>query len=340
MRDVRGRSYDGLVAYQFKTSSSEPKITRWLHGKGVQISPKQYQTLVFITLVAMVAIVFSGGAVRLTQSGLGCSTWPNCTSQHLVATFSFHPMIEFTNRMLTILFSVTSIVTFIATLARRPFRKDLFIYASGLIVGLLANIVLGGITVLEKLAPPYVMAHFVLALLVVWDALVLWILAKHGEGEYVLRVTKETKWLGRLLIGALTLVVSVGTAVSGTGPHSGSPISKRLPFALRDVAQLHADLVLFFIGLTLAGLLLLRQERAPQDIQHLGIALLITECFQGFIGYTQYFSGLPSLLVEFHIVGATALWIIVFLLYHSFFLRPPREDEIPSESSEHELVTP
>ncbi|MGC8464414.1 MAG: COX15/CtaA family protein [Acidimicrobiales bacterium] len=274
-----------------------------------------------MTLVAMSIIIITGGAVRLTQSGLGCPTWPNCTAHHLAASFSFHPMVEFVNRLITIFCSGIIILIALAAFVRKPFRRDLAKLAFGLIGGLIAEIVLGGITVLEKLAPPFVMAHFMLALIVAWNALVLYRRASTPEPIRHRRVTIESVWVVRILLANLAAVIFMGTVVTGTGPHSGSPISKRLPFQLRAVAELHADLVLFLIGLTLATVFLLHQGRAPADVQRTARFLLVAEAAQAAIGYTQYFTNLPALLVGFHIAGATLLWLTALWLYLSLFSR-------------------
>jgi cytochrome c oxidase assembly protein subunit 15 len=230
-------------------------------------------------------------------------------------------MVEFVNRLITIFCSGIIIVIALASFIRRPFRRDLAKLAFGLIGGLIAEIVLGGITVLEKLDPPFVMAHFMLALIVAWNALVLYRRASTNEPIRHRRVTIEAVWVVRILLANLAAVIFMGTVVTGTGPHSGSPISKRLPFQLRAVAELHADFVLFLIGLTLATLFLLHQGRAPSDIQRTGRFLLIAEAAQAAIGYTQYFTHLPALLVGFHIAGATLLWLTALWLYLSLFSR-------------------
>jgi cytochrome c oxidase assembly protein subunit 15 len=141
-------------------------------------------------------------------------------------------------------------------------------------------------------------------------------------------VSKETLWLGRLMIANLAVVLMVGTAVTGSGPHSGSPIAPRLPFPLRAVAELHADTVLFLVGLTLASLFLLAATKAPDEVQRRGRTLLWVMAAQGALGYTQYFSKLPVLLVGFHIAGATLVWILMIWHYLGFFSRP-LEDEVP-----------
>lgn len=285
-----------------------------------------FRRLCFTTLILLAFIIVTGGAVRLTQSGLGCPTWPDCTANQLVAADRFHPMIEFVNRLITIAVSIIVIVSALAAFFRKPFRKDLAWLAMGLVGGLVAEIILGGLTVLAKLAPPYVMAHFILAIVIVWNAIVLYSHSANGNESPIRRVSKETVWWGRAVVVVLGTIIFVGTAVTGTGPHSGSPIAQRLPFKLRDVAQLHADIVWLLIGLTLVGLLLLRQGGAPEDVQKAGRILLILEAVQGAIGYTQYFTNLPVLLVGFHIAGATVLWMTALWINLLFFERGELEE--------------
>ncbi|MDA8027193.1 MAG: COX15/CtaA family protein [Actinomycetota bacterium] len=285
--------------------------------------------MALFSLIGLSLIIISGGAVRLTQSGLGCPTWPNCQGSHLVASFSLHPMIEFTNRVITIFLTVAVMVATAGAFFRRPFRKDLAWLAVGMVFGLIGQIILGGITVLEKLAPPFVMAHFILSLICVLDAIVLYYRASSGTQPSRPLVGKEVIWLSRLMLAVLSFVLLIGTAVTGSGPHSGSPLAVRLPFALRDVAQLHADGVMFLIGLTLAMLFLLHQGSVVDVIAKRGRSLLWLMLIQGFIGYTQYFSNLPALLVGFHIAGATALWIAMLWFNLTLFDRGALETKAP-----------
>ncbi len=281
-----------------------------------------YERIAFTTLILLAVIIVTGGAVRLSQSGLGCPDWPTCQGTHLVAAAKLHPMIEFINRMITIICSILVVLSALASFFRKPLRKDLVWLSLGLVGGILAEIVLGGITVLEKLAPPYVMAHMILALLIVWDALVLYRRSSQDDTTPVRVVTPQTYWLGKLMAINLAAVIVAGTVVTGSGPHSGSTISPRLPFPLRDVAVLHSDFVLMLIGLTLGALFLLSQAGAPDLVQKSGRFLLYAESVQAIIGYTQYFTKLPALLVGFHIAGATVVWISMLWFNLSMYVRP------------------
>lgn len=278
-------------------------------------------------------IIVTGGAVRLTGSGLGCPDWPTCQGQQFVAQVSFHPMVEFVNRVITILMTVAVMLAVAAAFLRKPFRKDLAWLSFGMILGLIAQIILGGITVLEKLAPPFVMAHFLLSLAIVLDSMVLYKRAVTSDRKAVPMVSAETIWLGRLMIANLVIVLMVGTAVTGSGPHSGSTISPRLPFPLRAVAQLHSDTVLVLVGLTLASLFLLAATKAPNEVQQRGRTLLWVMAGQASLGYIQYFTKLPVLLVGFHIAGATLVWILMIWHYLGFFSRPGEGTPSPFEGN-------
>ncbi len=292
----------------------------------LKISAKTFQALAFATLILLSIIIVTGGAVRLSQSGLGCPDWPTCHGTQFIAADRLHPMIEFINRIITILCSILVALAAFSSFFRRPKRKDLIWLSMGLVAGIGAEIVLGGITVLEKLAPPYVMAHMILALIIVWNALVLYRRASTEDVPAQLVVTKEVYWLGKLMFINLAGVIVVGTVVTGSGPHSGSTISPRLHFPLKDVAILHSDFVIALVALTLGSLFLLSQSGAPEFVQRSARNLLWIEAGQAIIGYTQYFTKLPALLVGFHIAGATLVWLAMIWFNLQMTYRPSIED--------------
>lgn len=288
----------------------------------VPVSPQVFRRVALATLGVSTFIIFTGGVVRLTQSGLGCPTWPDCTTGHFVAGFEIHPMIEFTNRVVTFFAGLLMSLTWVVALLRRPFRRDLVWWSLGLVVEVVAESVLGGITVLEKLAP-FVMAHFLLALVVLWNAVVIYHKAGQPEGRPTLAVSSEVLWLSRVMFLVLGALVFVGTAVAGTGPYSGSPGSKRLHIlTMLQVTYLHADIALVFIALTLADLFLLHQGRYPAQIQRAARSILWLGALQGIIGYTQYFTGLPQWLIALHILGAAVIWLAMNRYYLLLFRVP------------------
>src|SRR4051812_27491183 len=188
------------------------------------ISPGVYRRVTLAALVALGVIVVTGAAVRLTGSGLGCPGWPNCDAGHLSphGDTGYHGAVEFVNRTFTGLVSVAVIVAVLGSLVRRPRRADLTWLSLGLVAGVIAQIVLGGLTVKYGLSPPWVMAHFLVSALLVADAVVLHHRAGLPDGAAVLpAVSERVRWMGRIAVGACAVVLTTGTVVTGTGPHGG-----------------------------------------------------------------------------------------------------------------------
>lgn len=293
----------------------------------LRLSPRAFRGLALAALVALSLIVVTGGAVRLTGSGLGCPDWPTCARSSYVAAFSFHPMVEFVNRMITVAVTVLVVATMLGTLIRSPRRRDLVWLALGLVGGVLAQIVLGGLTVLFKLAPPLVMAHFLVSMAVVWDAVVLFHRSGQPAGAGRPKVAPHVVHLGRLLAVTLAVVLAAGTAVTGSGPHSGNTGAKRLAFPFSAAAELHSTIVLFLIGLTVATLVAIHHAGVPADIQRRGRVVLEVMVAQGALGYIQYFLRVPAGLVELHLTLATALWIAAVWFNLGLFHRDRAPDQ-------------
>ena len=273
------------------------------------LSPAAYRQVTLIALVALAFIIVTGGAVRLTGSGLGCPDWPNCDNGRLVAPLEKHAMVEFVNRTVTGLVSVAVIVAVLGSLKRDPRRRDLVWLSLGLVAGVVGQIVLGGLTVLFDLAPPLVMGHFLLSIAILADALVLHWRAGQPDGAPVRPlVAPELRALGRLVTGAAALVIFLGTVVTAAGPHGGDEETPRLDVPLHRAAQIHGFAVVFLLALVVAVLVLLRRAGAPAAVQRRGAVLLAVVVAQGAVGYTQYFTGVPVLLVGIHIAGAVAVW--------------------------------
>lgn len=280
-----------------------------------QVSPPTFRRLATGAAITLAVVVVTGGAVRLTGSGLGCPTWPRCTASSYVAPASYHALVEFVNRMITIAVGVFIAAVALASLLRRPRRRDLAWLSWSLVAGFFAQAVVGGLSVLYHLAPGWVMTHFLLSMVIVWAAVVL-----HHRADPQWRagalpvVRREVIWLGRLLAGSAALVLVLGTVVTGTGPHAGAPNAPRLHLPLERVTQLHADAALFLTGALVATLIALRIAEAPKRVRnraYLAGGLLL---LQVAIGYTQYFLDLPASLVLIHIACATALWISIVRL--------------------------
>jgi cytochrome c oxidase assembly protein subunit 15 len=287
------------------------------------ISPAGYRRVTFVALIALGFIVVTGGAVRVTGSGLGCPDWPTCAQGRIVAPLEYHALVEFVNRTVTGAVSVMVIVAVLAALRRRPYRRDLVWLAVGLVLGVIGQIVLGGLVVLFDLYPPLVMGHFVLSMILVADAVVLHHRAgwpdgpdgaPAGGGGSVVGGDPGLRSLGSWLVVWAAVVLFLGTVVTGSGPHAGSnegQFVERLPFVVRDVARLHGTAVWLLLALALYCVWRAHRDRAPADVMARGGVLLAVLCAQGAIGYIQYFSNVPAPLVAVHIAGATALWVSV-----------------------------
>jgi cytochrome c oxidase assembly protein subunit 15 len=287
-----------------------------------QVSALTFRRIAIVSVACYALLVVTGGAVRLTGSGLGCLDWPTCSHASITPSVSFHPLVEFSNRMVSVAVTIVSIVAFGAALRRTPRRRDLVGLASGLIVGLLAQIVLGGIVVLTKLNPYFVALHFILTLAVLADAIVLLHRATHDDTSAEPVVGTDLIWLARILLGTVTVLVCVGTIVTGAGPHAGGPGAKRVPIAFQEIAEFHSDIALFLIGATLATLFALHHAKAPAAVQRRARTVLEVLALQGALGYTQYFLHDNAFVVELHLAGATSVWCAILAFYLGLHRHP------------------
>ena len=285
------------------------------------IPARVFRRLAVASLVLEALIVVSGSAVRLTGSGLGCSDWPTCSKGHLTPPLQFHSLVEFGNRMVTVVLVVVVGVTFVAALRRRPFRRDLAWLSGGLVAGILAEAVVGGIVVYTKLNPYLVMLHFVTTVALLGMAVVLLHRAgrDYSPGSGRLLVPRPILLLGRGLVVLLAVVLVAGSATTGAAPDaggaSGQLVAKRIPVPLRDLAELHSTLALFLVGVALATAVALHALDVPERVRRAGRMLVLVLVAQAAIGYIQYFTHLPAAVVELHELGATALVIGTIQLF-------------------------
>jgi cytochrome c oxidase assembly protein subunit 15 len=292
----------------------------------MKVTPLAFRRITTIAVICFALLVVTGGAVRLTGSGLGCPDWPLCYAHRATAAVSFHPLVEFSNRVVTVAVTIISVAAFVAALARVPRRRDLLVWSGSLVGGILGQIVLGGLVVHFTLNPYLVALHFLLTLVILAGALVLRHRASTSETEAVAIVGPEMLWLSRLLVGILCVLVTAGTIVSGSGPHAGGVGAKRIDVAFRDVAELHSTIALFLIGCTLATLFALHQAHAPDTVQRRARLLFEIIVLQGTLGFTQYFLHDAPVVVEFHLAGATAAWCAA-ITYYLALHRHPEMDE-------------
>jgi cytochrome c oxidase assembly protein subunit 15 len=306
-----------------------------------RLSPSLFRRITLLAVWGLGFIIVTGGAVRVTGSGLGCSNWPSCTTQSVVAPWQYHAMIEFGNRVVTGIVSVAVILAALGALVRSPRRRDLTWLSWGLVAGLVGQIVLGGEAVKHNLAPGFIMGHFLLSLILLWNAIVLHHRAGLPEepvvapkrarrgaswtaatGPAIPVVAREQVIMGRLLQVAAGIVLVLGTVVTSSGPHGGDPKAPRLQYSLHRVAQLHSLAVWLFLALTLIALVSIQRRGAPKRVMRQGELLLIAIVGQGALGYVQYFAGVPAGLVAIHIAMATVVWAATVGFSLSLFERP------------------
>jgi cytochrome c oxidase assembly protein subunit 15 len=304
--------------------SAVTAVVRW------RLSPVHFRRAATWAVWAVAAAVVSGASVRLTGSGLGCSDWPSCTAQHVVAPLAFHPWMEFGNRLLNVAVTVVVAVVAVAAVWRAPRRRDLLLLSGGLIAGVLAEAVVGGVVVLTHLAPQWVTVHFLVSFLLLSDAVVLRHRARlpdritdagrvRAAGPSVAQVARSGEILARLLLLMTAVVVMLGTVVTSTGPHGGDPRAPRFHFSLHSVAQLHGTAVESLLAVTLLTVWVLFRTGAPRPVLRRAEIMIAVMAAQAVIGYTQYFSGDPALLVGFHVAGA--LSVVTAVLWFNLNLR-------------------
>ena len=259
-----------------------------------------------LLLALQALLVLTGGAVRVTCSGLGCPTWPECTADSYTpvagqAEGALHAWIEFGNRLLTFLLFFAAVAMVLVVI--RAGRKDLRLLALSQIAGILGQAILGGITVLTKLNPFAVASHFILSIFL--------IAASHS----LLIRTQAKRITNPVRSGFLTIhtlltfaVIAAGTLVTGAGPHAGDSETPRLDIAVATVAAIHGYLVVLLVLFTIAGIYKRFTDFADDTQRYLTIFLAIALA-QGVIGYAQYLLGVPEGLVAAHLLGSAILWI-------------------------------
>ena len=340
-----------------------PRGTARIRSEAISltVSPTTFRRITLVTLASLVFIMVTGAGVRLTGSGLGCSTWPNCEPDSFVPHDASDGagLVEFGNRLVTGVVGLFTAVAVIGARKRRPYRRDLFRWSLGLPAWVFANALVGAAVVWLHLTPKSVMVHFLLSLGAVWNALVL----HHKAGEDValasvagdagagpdlaaalapgaaspvdagagsaavpasgaasdpgavparrLLVTPGLRRLCDALVAMAAAVIVTGTVVTGSGPHAGDEAANRLGFDLESVVRVHGVSVLLFLGITLHVVFRARRGDAEPPVVKRLEWLVGVIVAQGTIGYAQYFSGVPALLVGLHVLGSALVWIAV-----------------------------
>ncbi|MGJ5828943.1 COX15/CtaA family protein [Streptomyces ossamyceticus] len=293
--------------------------------------PRTVRRAALAALVMAVVIVVTGGAVRLTGSGLGCPTWPKCTDDSLTATreMGVHGAIEFGNRMLTYVLCAAVGWAIVAARSQKPYRRDLTRLGWAQFWVVMGNAVLGGIVVLVGLNPYTVAAHFLLSTALIAVAAVMWHRTREGDAVPRPLVGKAVRQLVWILVGVTVLLIAVGTVVTGAGPHAGdSSKVARIPLNWETVTKLHAVLAWIVVTLTFALWFVLKAVDAPRDPLRRTRDLFLVLLAQGVIGYVQYFTDLPEVLVGAHMLGSCLVWIATLRVLLSLRERPADETDV------------
>jgi heme a synthase len=286
-------------------------------------------------VVAQAGIAVTGSVVRVTGSGLGCPTWPQCFPGSLVPvphpeTQALTQWIEFSNRLLTFLVVIVAGACLVAALATRPRRPRLTRLALVQPLGVVAQAVIGGITVLLSLVWWSVAVHFVVSMIMVWLAVQLVAAAGETGGTPTRTVPAAVRGLVGTSTAVLAALLVAGTFVTAAGPHAGDAGTPRLDLPLPALAQLHADLLFAYLGMLVALGFTLRAVDAPAVLRRrfrlLGAAVLV----QGALGGTQYALGVPEALVSLHVLGAALVTVGAAALWAGTTERPHGATAVPS----------
>lgn len=310
-----------------------------------RISPERYRAITVVALAALAVIIVTGAAVRLSGSGLGCSDWPFCEEDQFRPDFEYHALVEFVNRIITGIVSIAVIAAVLGSLARRPRRRDLTLWSLGLVAGVLGQIVLGGLVVIYHLTPWLVISHFLLSIVLIWNAVVLH--HRSGIPDHLIdaaRMQDTGHAPLRVHLVRLTSLLTAGAVVTGTivtasGPHGGDEDVERLGFDVPDVARVHGSMVVALCIVAIGVAIVLRREGDPPEHIARSNAVLTALVAQAAIGYVQYFNDVPEVLVGFHVAGSVAL-VTVVLRMHLAVADFDRDDAVERTDGAETTRTP
>ncbi len=300
------------------------------------LSAPVFRWFALADFTAMIVIILTGAAVRLTGSGLGCPDWPTCFQHRISGSWSLHPLVEYANRMVTGSLIIVTVITFVAALLRSPKRKDLVALSGALIGGVFLDAILGAIVVYTKLNPWLVSLHMMLSLFMVVVGATLYHRSKYIYGEGLRADVRDPffKKIARSTWFLLAILLYTGTLVTGSGPHAGSAtgqlVAKRLPIAFSSAAWVHSVAATLFIGVVVGLLVAIWKTPVPEPVKFGVRRLMIIAIIQAAIGVIQFLTHVPVLLVGLHVAGATSLTIGVT----QFNLRQTARDREPGTRRE------
>ncbi|MFY1656335.1 COX15/CtaA family protein [Micromonospora sp. WMMD1274] len=302
------------------------------------VSATLLRRLALASIIANVAIVVTGGAVRLTASGLGCPTWPRCTEDSYTTTpeMGVYGVIEFGNRLLTFAVGIIALAVVLAVLAHRPRRRGTLPLAVGVLFGIPAQAIIGGITVLTNLNPWVVGLHFLASMAVIAVAYALWRRVKDPDGPVSPTVPAPLRTLAWITTAVSASVLVVGTWVTGSGPHAGDHGAARNGLDPAAISQVHADGVFLLIGLSVALYFAFRAVGAARAARAAAV-LIAVELGQGVIGFVQYFTHLPAVLVGAHMLGSCLVLLATLGVLWATRERLPATPEAPAVPAEQRV---
>jgi cytochrome c oxidase assembly protein subunit 15 len=280
------------------------------------LTPGQYQRVAELALALLTLIVFTGAAVRLSGSGLGCPDWPKCYGK-VAPPLETHAVIEYGNRILSGVVGLGALAAGLLAWRRRPFRRDLALIGLALPLGVLGQAVLGGFTVRHHLAPGFVMGHYALSMLILIAAVALVWRARHEPGGRQRSTDRPTVWAVRALLGLGAVTIVVGTAATAAGPHAGGAGTgdeidrlewkgaDTLDWAIRQHGRIATVLGLAAVAVWF----LLRRRRADARVRRAVTIACVLLAAQGVVGAIQYRLELPAELVWVHVALAACLWL-------------------------------
>lgn len=350
---VRGRSIEPMVPVHRSRPGAASTWARRASRLWAQTATTAFfRRSTALTVWALAVGIVSGGAVRLTGSGLGCSDWPTCTRTSVVAPLAYHSWVEFGNRLVEAALTVGIVLVGVAAFRRRPRRPDLIALSVCLAVLVFGEVVLGGEVVLHKLAPAWVMAHFWLSMALLVAAVVLWHRSRLADvmsggrpgwaGVPPARpLVRRYQLLGaRGMLGWTFVVVALGTIVTGAAPDAGAPGVPRFHFlSLYRLAQMHGSSAEVLLAVTVVTLWSLHRSRVDSSVMRRAEVVLVVLVGQAAVGYAQYLTAEPALLVGVHIAGATALVVAMCWFNFGLFSREPLPARSRAESAPVEVET-
>jgi cytochrome c oxidase assembly protein subunit 15 len=295
------------------TVSRPPRIVSRITSRLPVTVDKTVKRLAVLSLIGQIVLVVTGGAVRLTSSGLGCPTWPRCTDTSLVNTpeMGIHGIIEFGNRLLTFALAAVAVMMLVYLWNLRKERRDLFVLALGLLASIPAQAVIGGITVLSGLNPWVVGLHFLVSMALVVFATLLVNRAYGRTGKFRTLALPALPGAARPVMSAVALfsalAVCLGVVVTGAGPHAGDADAPRNGLDWDLFSHIHAAPAYLVTAGALFVLFLVLRDRIAGPFRTAVLLLLGVTLLQGVIGFTQYYNGIPALLVAAHMLGAALL---------------------------------